>query len=122
MDQDRFRIYVSAQRKARGFQRAADYVFLAIVLLALAGSAIGLLPELEESRQLDQRIALETERVEIAKAILRQKQLRLQHLQHDVDYMEQELRNSSRRSAKPGETLILLPPERSEVYKGQDGR
>ncbi|MFT4640070.1 MAG: hypothetical protein ACI8T1_003395 [Verrucomicrobiales bacterium] len=122
MDQDRFRIYVSAQRKARGFQRAADYVFLAIVILALAGSAVGLFPELEKSRQLDQRIVLETERVEIANGFLRQKQLRLQHLQHDVDYMEQELRSSSRRSAKPGETLILLPPVRRKVYEGENGR
>ena len=116
MDDDRFRLYTAAHRKARGFQRAADYVFLAIILIALAGAGLGLVPELEQSRELDEAIALETGRLDLAKSALRDKQLRLQLLQHDVDYMELELRNSSRRSAKPGETLILIPPKRAQRY------
>ena len=118
MDDDRFRLYTAAHRKARGFQRAADYVFLAIILIALAGAGLGLVPELEQSRELDEAIALETGRLDLAKSALRDKQLRLQLLQHDVDYMELELRNSSRRSAKPGETLILIPPNRAQRYLG----
>ena len=116
MDDDRFRLYTAAHRKARGFQRAADYLFLAIILIALAGAGLGLVPELEKSRGLDKAIALETGRLELVTSALRDKQLRLQLLQHDVDYMELELRNSSRRSAKPGETLILIPPKRAEQY------
>ncbi len=116
MDDDRFRLYTAAHRKARGFQRAADYVFLAIILIALAGAGLGLVPELEQSRELDDAIALETGRLDLAKLALKDKQLRLQLLQHDVEYMELELRNSSRRSAKPGETLILIPPKRAQRY------
>ena len=122
MDRDRFRHYVGTQRRVRGLQRATDYVFLGIVLVVLGGAVAGLVPELEESRRLDQSIAEERERVEVATSMLREKQLRLQHLQNDVDYMEQELRNSSRRSAKPGEILILLPPGRSEIYEAEDPR
>lgn len=117
MDDDRFRLYTAAHRKARGFQRAADYVFLAIILIALAGAGLGLVPELEKSRNLDAEIALEAERLEIAKSAVRDRELRLQLLQHDVEYMEQELRGSSRRSAKPGETLILIPQDRLERYE-----
>jgi len=108
VDDDRFRLYTAAHRKARGFQRAADYVFLAIILIALAGAGLGLVPELEKSRELNEAVALES--------ALRDKQLRLQLLQHDVEYMELELRNSSRRSAKPGETLILIPAKRAQRY------
>jgi hypothetical protein len=116
VDDDRFRLYTAAHRKARGFQWAAYYVFLAIILIALAGAGLGLVPELEKSRELNEAVALESGRLDLAKSALRDKQLRLQLLQHDVDYMELELRNSSRRSAKPGETLILIPAKRAQRY------
>ncbi len=117
VDQDRFSLYARAQRKARRFQRLGDYLVLAIILVVLAGSAVGLYPELKKARELDEMIALEANRLEVVKTALRQKELRLQHLQHDVDYMEQVLRNSSRRAAKPEEILILIPPEKKELYQ-----
>ncbi len=120
MDQDRFRNYVKTQRKTQRFQRWADVVFLGIVLVSLAGSAVGLLPELEKSDQLDEKIALEQELVEAEKAKLRQMQRRLHLLRTDVPYMEQELRNRSPRAAKPGETLLMVPPERRAIYEAAD--
>lgn len=119
VEQDPFRIYLDAERKSRGFQRAGDFVFLAIVIVCSGGALLGLMPEWEKSLELDERIALEVQRVEAAKGLLREKQVRLQHLQNDVEYMEQELRNSSPRSAKPGETLILVPPDRRKIYQEQ---
>ncbi len=119
---DRFQTYLDAQRKTRSFQRAADYVVLAIVLILLAGSAIGLIPELEKLRHLDEEVANAKKLVHNSEVKLKRERLRLQHLTTEVEYMEQEYRNRSRRAAKPGETLILLPGDLIEVYEGEKPR
>lgn len=120
MDQDRFRHYVNTQRASARFQRLADVVFLGIVLVALAGSAVGLLPELEKTKLLDEQVAVEEEKLSQEKARLEALELKLHLLRTDVMFMEQELRNNSPRVAKPGETLLLIPPDRRAIYAEQD--
>lgn len=96
-----------------------------MVLILLAGAAIGLIPELETSRQLQEKEAAALARVNLAQAEFEAEQKRLDLLSSDVDYMEWHFRNSERRAAKPGEALILIPEERQEYYEraaAQPGR
>ena len=119
---ERFLQYVEAQRKARSLQRAANYVFLGIVIVVLAGSAIGLIPEIEKSRSLDQEVAEWQGKLDNVQGKLQREKNSLTWFGGDPEYLESQYRNRALRMAKPGETLILLSPESIEVYEGKRDR
>lgn len=117
MNQDRFRDYLKRERKSRRFRRAADFVFLVIVLMVLAGSALGLKPEFEESKRLDGGVRKEQARVEKMRLLVEEHREHLRLLMNDPEFMEQRLRNRASRQAKPDEVLLIVPAERREIYE-----
>ncbi len=119
---ERFLQYVEAQRKARSLERAANYVFLGIVIVVLAGSAIGLIPEIEQSKKLDLEIAKWEGNEKNAREKLRREKSSLTLLASDPEYLELQYRNRALRMGKPGETLIMLSPDQVEMFEGKRDR
>ncbi len=106
-----------SERKALFLRRASDGVFLLILILGLIGSALGLKPEREEVERLEKQAELASAEVDDLKAEVTQLGNHLHLLMNDREFMEWNLRRYSPPMGKPGETLIVVPEERQEVYE-----